>query len=140
MTTRSFPVLRLATARVLVLGTAVLLFFLTFRPRQYPHSWLYGLSVSPDRVWAAGYGREIPNIIYAETWDRKANQWKTLQGGLIYNPTNGDSANWDYADFADNINMHRTTCIFRMDERSRARRRRLRYRAPDEKDERRNPP
>lgn len=64
---------------------------------------------SKRRMWV---DREVPNIIHVETWDRKGNPWKTLQGSFTYNPTNGDSANWDWADFADNISKHRTTWIF----------------------------
>jgi Protein of unknown function (DUF1329) len=64
---------------------------------------------SKRRIWI---DKEVPNILHVETWDRKGNPWKTLRTSMIYNPTNGDAASWDWADFADEINKHRTTWIF----------------------------
>ena len=64
---------------------------------------------SKRRMWV---DRELPNVFHVEALDRKGNHWKTLQTGMVYNPTNGDGSDWDWADFADDINKHRTTWIF----------------------------
>jgi hypothetical protein len=55
--------------------------------------------------------REIPNILYIETEDRGKSP-TTLWIGYVYNPANGDASTNDWADFADDINKHRTTWIF----------------------------
>ncbi|MGH7822203.1 MAG: DUF1329 domain-containing protein [Candidatus Binatia bacterium] len=64
---------------------------------------------SKRRMWV---DKELPNVLYVEAQDRKGNHWKTQQGAMYYNPTNGDGSNWDWANFADDINKHRTTWIF----------------------------
>ncbi|MGH7899866.1 MAG: DUF1329 domain-containing protein, partial [Candidatus Binatia bacterium] len=64
---------------------------------------------SKRRMWV---DKELPNVFHVEALDRKGNHWKTLQTAMVYNPTNGDGSNWDWADFADDINKHRTAWIF----------------------------
>jgi len=61
------------------------------------------------RLWI---DKEVPNILHFEALDRKGNPWKSMRSSMMYNPTNGDGANWDWASFADDIAKHRTSWIF----------------------------
>ena len=65
---------------------------------------------SKRRLWI---DKEVPNIIHVETYDRRGNHWKTLRNAMSCSSANGDCATWDWGDFADDVNKHRTAWIFK---------------------------